>query len=335
MTTRPIRPSKPVGTNRERRYPGEIVLLAVSVAALLVSSLAGCVRPLPTRVAPDRAGVAEEEARRAIASERAIARDSLPSRTIGVPPLRVHAADTTLAPLGYGLADMLMTDLARSGQLQIVDRLRMDALLRELKLAQAGLVDPATAPRVGRLVRARRLVLGDITQVPGGQIGIDARVADVRSSQVRPAVRAAARLDDIFRAEKELAYRLLAEMGITLTPAERAAVEQRPTASIAAFLAYSRGVRYEVFGRFDDAAREYEAAARIDPGFVDASLRARDARRRVHLSAAIATAGAAAFTLARVNAPIGYAPSRIGGGIAEPSFPSQTVTVLITITTRP
>jgi TolB-like protein len=307
---------------------------AISVI-VLAAWLAACARPLPTRVAPDRVGVAEADARHAIATERALARDSLPARTVGIPPLRVIAADTTLAPLGYGLADMLMTDLSRSGQLLIVDRLRMDALLRELKLAQAGLVDPATAPRVGRLVQARRLVLGDITQVPGGPIGINARVADVQTSQVRPAVNASARLDDIFRAEKELAYRLLQEMGISLTPAERAAVEQRPTASLAAFLAYSRGVRYEVFGRFDDAAREYQVAADLDPAFVEASLRARDARRRVMMSTAITTAGAAALTLARVNAPIGYKPSRLGGGVVDASLPSQTVTVDITITTRP
>jgi len=327
MTTRP--------GSRGRRYPDGIGLLATSVIALLVSLLTGCVRPLPTRVAPDRAGVAQAEARRAISGEQALASDSLPSRTVGIPPLRVAAADTSLAALGYGLADMLMTDLGRSSQVQIVDRLRMDALLRELKLAQAGLVDPATAPRVGTLVRARRLVLGDVTQVTGGQIGINARLADTRSGQVRPAVRATAQLEEIFRAEKELAYRLFTEMGVTLTPAERAAIEQRPTANLAAFLAYSRGVRYEVFGRFDDAAREYDAAARLDPAFVGASLRGRDARRRVRLTAALETAGAASFALARVNAPVPYSPSRIGGGVAEASFPSQTVTVLITITTRP
>ena len=296
---------------------------------------AGCVPSLPTRVAPDRVAVAEADARRAIATERAATSDSLPARSLGITPLKVIATDTTLSPLGYGLADMLMTDLSRSAQIQIVDRLRFDAVLREIKLADAGLVETGTAPRVGRLVRARRLVLGDITQLPGRQVTINARVADVRSSQVRPALNATTRLDDIFRAEKELAYRMFAELGVTLTPAERAAVEQRPTANLAALLAYSRGVRYEVFGRFDDAAREYQTAASLDPAFVDASLRARDARHRVRLTDAITPTGITGFTLARVNSPVAYASTRFGGGLAEASFPSQTVTVLITITTRP
>lgn len=305
------------------------------VVAASTLSVAGCMRSLPTRVAPDRVAVAETDARRAIATERAAATDTLPTRSLGITPLKVNATDSTLAPLGYGLADMLMTDLSRSAQIQIVDRLRFDAVLREIRLANAGLVEGTTVPRVGRLVRARRLVLGDITQLPGRQITISARVADVRSARVRPALSATTRLDDIFRAEKELAYRMFAELGVTLTPSERAAVEQRPTANLAALLAYSRGVRYEVFGRFDEAAREYQEAAALDPGFVEASLRARDARQRVRLTPAIAPAGISAFTLARVNAPVGYTGTRFGGGVAEASVPSQTVSVLITITTRP
>jgi hypothetical protein len=302
------------------------------IAGLLSISVAGCMQTLATRVAPDRAAVAEAEARRAVAVERTLADDSLPVRSLGIPPLRVVATDTTLGPLGYGLADMLMTDLSRSAQVQIVDRLRFDAVLREMKLADAGLVESGTAPRVGRIVRARRLVLGDITQLPGREIGIAARLADVQTTQVRPAINATARLDDFFAAERALVFRTFTELGITLTPAERAAIEQRPTANIAAFLAYSRGVRYEVFGRFDDAAREYQAAAALDPEFVEASLRARDARRRVRMTVPVTPVGIAGFTLDHVNTPTGYATSRLGGGVAEASFPSQTVTVVITIT---
>jgi len=301
------------------------------IAGLASSSVSGCMQTLATRVAPDRAALAESDARRAIAAERTLADDSLPVRSLGIPPLRVIAADTTLAPLGYGMADMLMTDLSRSAQVQIVDRLRFDAVLREMKLADAGLVESGTAPRVGRIVRARRLVLGNITERPGREIGVDARLADVQTTQVRPAINASARLDDLFAAERALVYRTFTELGITLTPAERAAIEQRPTASIAAFLAYSRGVRYEVFGRFDDAAREYQAAAALDPAFVDASLRARDARQRVRLTLPVTPAGIAGFTLDRVNTPTGYATTRLGGGVAEASLPSQTVTVVITI----
>ena len=62
-------------------------------------------------------------------------------------------------------------------------------------------------------------------------------------------------------------------LGITLTPAERAAIEAAPTRNVAALLAYSRGVRDETFARYGAAAQQYRAALQADPNFIDASQR--------------------------------------------------------------
>jgi hypothetical protein len=72
-----------------------------------------------------------------------------PKRSVASRRSPLSATDTLIAPLAYGLADLLITALQRSGQLQIVDRLRLDALLRETQLVEAGRVDRTTAPRVG------------------------------------------------------------------------------------------------------------------------------------------------------------------------------------------
>jgi TolB-like protein len=117
----------------------------------------------------------------------------IPDRTVGVPPLAISASDTSIAALSYGLADLLATDLARSSRLTVVDRMRLDAVLRELKLANSGNVDAGTAPRVGRILGARRLVVGAVAQLPGGDLSINARVADVTTGGVAKAVSAHAR----------------------------------------------------------------------------------------------------------------------------------------------
>jgi TolB-like protein len=287
------------------------------------------------RVSPERVVEAESYARRAVATEQSIRADTIPQRTVGVTPLRAPANDTLLEPLSFGLADLLMTDLSRSKQLQIVDRLRLEALLRELNLATSGRVEPASAPRVGRLVQARRLVIGNLNRGTNGQVRIDARVADVASSEVRNAISASAALADILRAEKDLALRILQELNITLTPAERAEIEQRPTANFAALLAYSRGVQYETQGRYDEAAAEFEKARKIDPEFVSAALRARMQNRGPQGAPAItrvASVGSAAAE--RVNPTAPFLLPR-PGSIADVAFPAQTVTVIVTITTRP
>jgi TolB-like protein len=311
---------------------------ATTLLVLATAAGAGC-RPQPTdRVAPDRPSEAEAAARRAVANERAINVASLPERSVGITPFAVNARDTTIAPLAYGLADILITDLQRSSQLQLVDRMRLDALLREVQLVEAGRVDPATAPRVGKLVGARRLVLGSLSERPGGQIVIDARIADVATGELRTGLSASAPLADILAAEKELAIRLLAQLGVNLSPAARARIEERQTRNIAALLAYSRAVRFEVTADYPSAAAQYRTALQLDPAFALAAeklsqLPGESSTRRASL------ARATAMALERVNpvfwSPLAGGPKGGAGGIADPSFPSYTVIVLVTITTPP
>jgi TolB-like protein len=185
----------------------------------------------------------------------------------------VGTNDTTLAALSFGLADLLATDLSRSSRLTVVERLRLDAVLRELQLAGSGMVDSGTAPRVGRVVGARRLVLGAIDQLPNGNVALNAQIGDVVSGGVVTAVSAQAPLTRIFDAEAALALQITGALGITLTPAERAAIESHPTQSVAALVAYSRGVRDEAYGRYGAAAQQYQAALQSDPGFANARSR--------------------------------------------------------------
>ena len=245
--------------------------------ALFLGVLAlGACRPGGTPRGPQPAPVADPAtvaARAALANERSLDIRTVGDRAIAVPALTVATADSTLTPLGFGLADMLITDLARSAQVTVVERGRMDALLREMKLVDAGLVDSTQAPRVGRLLGARRLVVGTLVDRGNGEIGIDTRMVDAVQGTMAGAVIARTPLASIFDAEKALAYRIFAELGITLSPAERNAIEQRPTANINAFLAYSRGVRDEAHAQYSSAAANYRAAVRADPAFAPAKAR--------------------------------------------------------------
>jgi tetratricopeptide (TPR) repeat protein len=210
------------------------------------------------------------EAKAAVAEEATIGATPGSPRTVAVLPLSFSGTDTTLASLGRGLADLMITDLSRSSQLTVVERDRIDALLGEIALSTSGSVDTATAVRSGRLARAGRVVRGSVTQLRGSSLRADAAVVDANTARVGAPLNADFNLDAVFDAEKRIVFAALSDMGITVTPAERAAIEQRPTRSIAAFLAYSHGLAEEDSGRFDRAARLFEEAARIDPDFAAA-----------------------------------------------------------------
>ena len=199
-------------------------------------------------------------------------------RTVAVMPLRFSGADTSLKPLERGFADLLTTDLARSSQLTLVERSRMQALLDEIKLQQSGATDAASNVRAGKLVRAGRVVQGAILQVDATNLRVDAAVVDVPTSQVQGSAQAADLLEQVFNMEKKLALDLFTQLGVTLTVAERQQIEQRPTRSMQAFLAYSRGLTAEDEGRYDDASRFFNEAVRIDPGFGAAQSKSEEAR---------------------------------------------------------
>lgn len=217
-----------------------------------------------------------QEARRQVqallAREGALQTPTAPSR-LAVFPLVYGGGNDRYAPLGRGLSEMLMADLASVHSLSLVERLRLQALLDELALAQTAYVDPATAPRAGRLLGAGRLIGGRYT-VQRDELAVDVALVSTESAEVTAIETVRGDLAALFDLQKQLVLRLLTELGVELTPAEQEQIQRMPTRNLQAFLAYSRGLQAEDRGDFAGAASFYGEAATIDPGFGAAVERA-------------------------------------------------------------
>ena len=218
-------------------------------------------------------------AKSAIANESRIAQQPGDVNQVAVMPMTFSGTDQTLAPLGRGLTDLLIGDLARSSQVQLLERDRIQAIVDELALAKAGATDATSSVRTGKLVRAGRVVQGAITQTGARNLTVNAAVLNVASAQQQGRdVTASDVLDQIFAMEKNIALGVFDQLGVRLSAADRTALEQRPTRSLQAFLAYSNGLVASDDGRYDDAARFFDQARNIDPGFAQALQRAQAAR---------------------------------------------------------
>ncbi|MEK7239457.1 MAG: CsgG/HfaB family protein [Gemmatimonadota bacterium] len=218
-------------------------------------------------------------AKSAIANEARIAPQPGEARSVAVLPMTFSGTDQTLAPLGRGLSDLLINDLARSPEVQLLERDRIQAMIDEIALSQSGRTDAGTALRAGKLIRAGRVVQGAITQTGAQNLTVNAAVMNVATSQQQGRdVQSSDVLDQIFTIEKNLALGIFDQLGVRLSAAERAAIEQRPTRSLQAFLAYSNGLLASDEGRYDDAARFFDQARSIDPGFGQALQKAQSAR---------------------------------------------------------
>jgi len=208
---------------------------------------------------------AAQNAKLALARESTLTTLAPEPATLAVLPITI-AGDSSLQPLSRGLAELITTDLALVRSLRLLERVQIGTLLDELQLGASGRADPATAARVGRLLRAERMVQGvaDITE--NGPVRMSATV--VRGTgEVRAGAQANGTFKQLLDLEKQLVFSIAIQLGIEVTEAERQRILRQGTTSLAAFLAYSEGLEMMDRGDYRGAAAAFSAAVRADPSF--------------------------------------------------------------------
>jgi tetratricopeptide (TPR) repeat protein len=208
---------------------------------------------------------ATQNAKLALARESTLTALAPEPATLAVLPITI-AGDSSLQPLSRGLAELITTDLALVRNLRLLERVQIGTLLDELQLGASGRADPATAARVGRLLRAERMVQGvaDITE--NGPVRMSATV--VRGTgEVRAGAQANGTFKQLLDLEKQLVFSIAIQLGIEVTDAERQRILRQGPRSLAAFLAYSEGLAAMDRGDYRAAATAFSAAVRADPSF--------------------------------------------------------------------
>jgi len=103
--------------------------------------------------------------------------------------------------LGLAASDEMTTQLVKSGEFSVIERRQIEAILSEQNMGASGLVDPATAARVGKLLGAQAVIVGSITKFSldrkSGGVGplsasfteaesmIDARLIDTSTGEIK------------------------------------------------------------------------------------------------------------------------------------------------------
>jgi TolB-like protein len=240
--------------------------------------------------------VAREEMQELLAVEDTLSANRLVPHAVAVFPLSFRGDEQRYAPIGRGLAEMLSVDLANVRGLIVVERVRLQALLNELQLARSEYVDPTTAPRVGMLLAAGRIV-GGAYDVTNETLRIDASLWDTEEATMPEFEEQRGSLRDYFRLQKQLVFALLDEMGIDLAPEDREQIERVPTENLQAFLAYSRGLEQEDAGNYEAAARFFREASQLDPEFQEASDKAEASSHTAEVAGTFGTALGAGLEL--------------------------------------
>jgi TolB-like protein len=178
--------------------------------------------------------------------------------------------DPAFDPLGKGLADMMVTDLAALPGVQIVEREKLEALLGELHLQRTKYFDPTTAQKIGNGIGAEFAVTGSLVSA-APDLRIDVRVIRIRTGEVVKADKVVGKKDAFFALEQQLVDRLASG----LTSALDAAGGRKPASmkleggvdNVATAIEYGKALDLRDHGDLAAAAQHMESAMKVAPGW--------------------------------------------------------------------
>lgn len=184
--------------------------------------------------------------------------------TLAVLYFQNKSGKARLNQLQKGLAFMLMTDLSQVEGLVLVERVKLQALVEEMDLGVSGLVDPDTAPRVGRMLGARFLVGGDI-QGTAIKLGIVSDVLEVPQERVAGSPSSEGEFEKIFEMEKELLFAIIDILKIELSVEKKLELEKPLTRNIEALFTLMDAIDSSDRGDYLKAEAYYKDALKKDP----------------------------------------------------------------------
>ena len=223
-------------------------------------------------------------ARQALAREASLDGDQMRDNTLAVSYFSNESGQPAHDALRKGLAYMLITDLSKVKGLIVVERIKLQALIEELGLGASGLVEPGTAPRVGRLLGTRFFVGGAIfdggasgqqTGATGGELDIPIRIGpnllDVPKGGLQPLPEVQGLLSTLFQIEKQIFFSIVQQLEISLSESEKAALRVPLSTNARALFSFFMGLNASDMLMYDQAGAYYEKAFQADPGLKPAA----------------------------------------------------------------
>lgn len=104
-------------------------------------------------------------------------------RPLAILPLDTAGGSQQRVGLGDMLAAMLTTAVVERNGPPVVERAKLDAILAEQKLSRSAKFDAKTAVQIGKLIGAKRVIVGNIAEFDG-KLAIDVRIVDCATAKV-------------------------------------------------------------------------------------------------------------------------------------------------------
>ncbi len=177
--------------------------------------------------------------------------------------------NTDLTRLRKGLADMLISDMSKIKMLNVVERSRLEEILKEQRLNNSTEFDPHTATRLGKLLGVEYILTGSFFEIMG-KLRIDARIIQVETGKIVKSEGVDGDTPQFFDLEKQLLEKIVIGLQVDLPASVVARADQTTSISYEASLRYSEGLELMDKGRHEEALAVFNRVLASYPDFLPA-----------------------------------------------------------------
>jgi len=206
-----------------------------------------------------------------------------PRKTVAILYFDNHTGQSDYDPLGRGISSMMISDLSSVKGIQLVERERMQDLIKEIDAQHTSYFDSTTSVRAGKLIGAEYVVVGAIASVKK-QMRIDTRVVRVETGEIVKTAQVTGDEDKFFDLEQKLADRLVDGLGIALSPEEQQALAAQEKAdsvsAVSTMIEYSKALASYDRGEYVDALQQMAPAMKHAPNSMVFHLTYEEMKRR-------------------------------------------------------
>src|SRR5207248_2133174 len=186
------------------------------------------------------------------------------NKSVAVLPFENLSKDDENAFFAGGVQDEILSDLAKIADLKVISR---TSVMQYKSDSERNLREIAKALGVSYVVEGS-------VQRAGERVRVSAQLIDARSDAHLWAEHYDRDVADVFAIQTEIAQQIADQLRVNLSPAEKAAIAERPTADLVAYALYTKAKEINIFGNWegpeksvDQKVELLEKAVQRDPNF--------------------------------------------------------------------
>ena len=187
-----------------------------------------------------------------------------PEKSIAVLPFENLSKDEQNAFFAGGVQDEILANLAKVADLKVISRTSTMKYKGDLE---------RNLREIAKILGVSHVVEGSV-QRAGGRVRVNVQLIDARNDAHLWAERYDRDVSDVFAIQSEIAERIAIQLRAKLSVAEKAAIEERPTADLVAYAYYTKANEINIYDNWEDEEKSasqkvelLEKATQRDPNF--------------------------------------------------------------------